>query len=241
MIGDRNNGRTIDGATQIANRPAEAERAELLARLRGIGARLDLLRGRIVVEQDAPADCIIEVIRGALRSVRFLSDGRRAIFRFPLAGDFYGLAAGDNNSHTVEAVVDSTVVRYPRRKFEEMLAREPQLAMHFLEVARRSLHAAQEYELLLSRKSPVERLAGFLLAVADPGPDPRGSEIRLLMTRTDLADHLGLASETVSRLITSLRKKRIIELPQTDRIRILRRPMLESISEGSAGHALRIA
>jgi CRP/FNR family transcriptional regulator len=241
MIGARRPGRTNDGATPNASGRITAGRVGLLARLRGIGAKLELARGRIVVEQDAPADCVIEVIDGALRSVRFLSDGRRAISRFPLAGEFYGLAAGDTHSHTVEAVVGSTIVRYPRRKFEELLAREPQLAMHFLGIARRGLLAAQEYELLLSRKSPVERLAGFLLTAAYPGSDACGTEIRLPMTRTDVADHLGLASETVSRLITSLRKRRIIELPETGRIRILRRPMLESISEGGAGHAARVA
>ena len=98
------------------------------------------------------------------------------------------------------------------------------------------LAAAQEQLLLLGRKTAEERLVSFLILlsqnqvrrglVADP--------ITLPMTRSDIADYLGLTIETVSRTLSSLKKKGLIELEDTTHVHLVDRDRLEDLAAGFA-------
>ncbi len=83
-----------------------------------------------------------------------------------------------------------------------------------LEVAANELVAAQEQMLLLGRKTARERLASFLVMQSRQGM-PSGQSrqrFRLPMTRSDIADYLGLTIETVSRTLTRLRAEGMIAI-----------------------------
>jgi DNA-binding Lrp family transcriptional regulator len=56
------------------------------------------------------------------------------------------------------------------------------------------------------------------------------------MTRTDIADYLGLTVETVSRTLTKLRQDDIIALPSVCCIAVLDREQLEDLAAGELGH-----
>jgi CRP/FNR family nitrogen fixation transcriptional regulator len=74
----------------------------------------------------------------------------------------------------------------------------------------RSLERAQDHMLLLGRKSALEKIATFLLDLSERLGD---DQVDLPMSRTDIADHLGLTIETVSRTLTQLERQHVIELP----------------------------
>ena len=84
-----------------------------------------------------------------------------------------------------------------------------------LDVAFRELSAARDLSMVLCRKSAIEKVASFLCSLAERRRSlgPTGM-MSLPMTRSDIADYLGLSIETVSRNITKLRVKRIISLPR---------------------------
>ncbi len=205
-----------------------------------LGTSVAYARGKTIIEEGNPAEYVYKVVAGALRKVRLLPDGRRHITRFLMPGDFFGFAEGDVYSHTVEAVADVTLVRYARRGFEAALEQDPRAGRHFLSLVCKALSATQDQLLLLGRKSALERMASFLLALSDRmGADRKshGKELDLPMNRSDVADYLGLTIETVSRLITRLRSLRIIETPDAHRILILKRDALEDLATGEAGEA----
>jgi CRP/FNR family transcriptional regulator len=52
------------------------------------------------------------------------------------------------------------------------------------------------------------------------------------MTRTDIADFLGLTIETVSRTLSKLKSKRLIDLPQSARVHLMDMNELQRIAEG---------
>ncbi len=209
--------------------------ADVTAGLDNLGASVSYLRGKTVIEEGNTADYVYKVVSGALRKVRLLPDGRRHITSFLMPGDFFGFAEGREYTHSVEAVADVTLVRYARRGFEAVLEHDPRAGRHFLGLVCRALSATQEQLLLLGRKSALERMATFLLAMADKAAERgAGAELDLPMNRSDVADYLGLTIETVSRLITRLRAQRIIDTPDAHRILIRKRDALEDISAGES-------
>ncbi len=94
--------------------------------------------------------------------------------------------------------------------------------------------AVQDLALTIGRADPEERLARFLLVLSRRnqrhGRDPIG--IDLSMPRSDIADHLGLTIETVSRTLTRLAKLRLIKLAQRRSIQILDMNALEALMDG---------
>jgi CRP-like cAMP-binding protein len=92
--------------------------------------------------------------------------------------------------------------------------------------ARELAHAQNHLTLLI--KSAQERVAAFLLEMADRVPD--GTGIELPMSRQDIADYLGLTIETVSRTLTHLAGKAAIELPRSRHIVLRNRAALARLN-----------
>ena len=155
---------------------------------------------------------VFEITSGALRTVRILSDGRRVITGFVFAGDVLGVGYGDTYLAAVEAIEPAVFRRLGRRRFEDAVERLPGLRPQLMERLSEQMAAAQDQLVLLARKNADERVASFLLSLArrrtDDGEIP--SIVPLPMTRLDMADHLGLTIETVSRVMTRLSSKGIV-------------------------------
>lgn len=220
------------GLTRAAEGAASADTA-----LERISVLLPVKRGRTVVTQGDPAEFVYRVMKGALRAVKLLGDGRRHVADFLLPGDFIGLTDAGEYGHSVEAVEDTVLKRYPRRGFETVLQTDPRVGRHFLRFVCDELSAAQDRLLLLGRKSAMERLAAFLLNMADQSATPTGAKdgCTLAMTRVDIGDYLGLTVETVSRLLSQLRSRGIIDLPRPQDVIFLNRAALEDLSAGLGG------
>jgi CRP/FNR family nitrogen fixation transcriptional regulator len=128
-----------------------------------------------------------------------------------MAGDIFGIEAGDEYRFCAEAVGDCTVIAYRRSGLDVLMGKDAQLAQQLTAAMMRSLVRAQNHLLLLGRKTALEKIATFLLDMAQRLSD--GDEVDLPMSRIDIADHLGLTIETVSRSLTQLEKQAVIRLP----------------------------
>lgn len=160
------------------------------------------------------------VVSGAVRTYRLLSDGRRQIDGFHFPGDIFGIEAGDEHRLSADAVTGS-VLAVHRRSDRDALAQDAgALARDVVDSMMRALGRAQDHMMLLGRKSAKERIASFLLGLAER-LDAAGV-VDLPMSRIDIADHLGLTVESVSRSLTQLERAGIIELPAHRRTVVLR-------------------
>jgi CRP-like cAMP-binding protein len=135
-----------------------------------------------------------------------MEDGRRQICEFLMAGDLLGFDALDCYDFTAEAVSDVVLRRYPRRTVDALASTNLTLARRLRDVASISLRLAHARLVLLGRKTASERIASFLLEMAERLPQSRPNVLALPMGRTDIADHLGLTIETVCRLLGHLRR-----------------------------------
>jgi CRP/FNR family transcriptional regulator, nitrogen fixation regulation protein len=162
-------------------------------------------KGTEIYGEKEPADYVYQVKIGAVRSYKLLSDGRRLIGAFHLVGDIFGsTGGGENHRFTTEAVVDTTLRLIKRQSLDLMAKEDAVLTRNLLGVTAKSLRHAEDQMLLLGRKGALERVAGFLLEM-DKRLATAGA-MTLPMGRHDIADHLGLTLETVSRSLSRLRR-----------------------------------
>ena len=99
-----------------------------------------------------------------------------------------------------EATAASSVVAIARKRLVLLADTSPRVAKHMLDITNIELQRAQNHSLLL-RSTSDERVARFLLEMTKCD---RKKEVDLLMSRQDIADHLDLTIETVSRALTRL-------------------------------------
>jgi CRP/FNR family transcriptional regulator len=188
--------------------------------------------GEVLFAEGDETESIYEVVRGTVRLYKLLLDGRRLIIAFLTAGHLLGLALDGVCVYTAEAVTDVTVCRYNRMAFERLVDDVPGLAKRLLAVTSDELRAAQERMLLLGRKSATEKVASFLALMAEQQGSDDAEEVAIPMTRSDIADYLGLTIGTVSRTLTKLIRQGVIELPRANRIEIRDRDDLEELAAG---------
>ncbi len=149
-----------------------------------------------------PAEYVYQVISGAVRTYKLLSDGRRQIGAFHLPGDVFGLDPGTSHRLTAEAIADTTVRLVKRRSLETAAASNVQVAHNLWTMTASDLQHAEDHMLLLGRKTALERVATFLLEM-----DRRLTKAGMMalpMSRRDIGDYLGLTLETVSRTLSQL-------------------------------------
>jgi len=200
----------------------ESDELERLARHRTLGPNA------VLAASGQPALHVYSVTDGMLRRVRTLADGRRLVTGFSLPGDFIGLSDAASYRTSIEAVTASQVCEFELDAIRALSHRFPKLEHKLLERACMELDASQDAMLMLARLSPLERLAGFLLQLGQqlrrcaPGSAAASSTttITLPMSRHDIADHLGLTVETVSRSFTRLRQMHLITLPDPQWVEI---------------------
>ncbi len=198
---------------------------------RHLGCGIELRDGESLFAQGEPALSVFTVTEGMLKSYNILADGRRQVTGFHLPGDFVGTSVDEDHQFSAEAVGECRVCAFPIRRFENFVEEHQPMERELYIAAARELAHAQQQMVLLGRKTALERMASFFMALSDRC---NGSDVvELPMSRSDIADYLGLTKETVSRVLSDLKGSRIIRLQAIDRIEILDRPRLKSIATGA--------
>lgn len=208
-----------------------------LPELVSIQTRQTVGAGSPIFDEGEPADHMYNITNGAVKIYKLLADGRRQITGFMFAADILGLAGPDGESYvySAEAITEVKLCRFPRRKLESMLDHHPKMEKRLLGMTANELASAQDQMLLLGRKTAKERIATFLLQLSRRAelrgapPDP----VQLPMSRADIADYLGLTTETVSRTITQLKRDRVITLLEGNRVQLTNLDTLDELSIGT--------
>jgi CRP/FNR family transcriptional regulator, nitrogen fixation regulation protein len=205
-------------------RPGNNAPGSLTSALDLMGAQMRFPRNAEIFGEGEPAEYLYRVVRGAVRISTLLSDGRRQIGAFYLPGDVFGLEAGELHAFSAEAIADTTVVVVKRSSFEALAGNDRTVAHELRTLLATHLRRAHQHMLLLGRKNAQERIASFLLQMAERAPAAQAVE--LPMSRQDIADYLGLTIETVSRTFTHLENAAAITLTSSRQIVLRNRAAL---------------
>lgn len=181
-----------------------------------------------------PTTHLFRVETGAISLYKVLADGRRQIVGFAYPGDLIGLGAQGEHVMNAQAIKPTRLRCLPFAALHQSAAKDPMLGFRLYEALARELAATRDLMLTTGQRSATERVVGFLLALSRRavrnGQDP--AEFELPMTRADIGDFLGLTIETVSRTFTKLKTIGLIELPQSNRVKLLDVDALESLAAG---------
>jgi CRP/FNR family transcriptional regulator, nitrogen fixation regulation protein len=193
-----------------------------------MGATIYFDQNSEIYGENEPADYVYKVLSGTVRTYKVLNDGRRQVGAFYLAGDVFGLEIGDEHTFSAEAISDSSILVVKRSAIIAQAGRDHVVARELWAATARELRRTQDHLLLLI-KNAQERVAAFLLEMADRSHSPSGA-IELPMSRQDIADYLGLTIETVSRTLTHFETAAAIELPRSRRIVLRNRSALHKLN-----------
>jgi CRP/FNR family transcriptional regulator, nitrogen fixation regulation protein len=213
-------GRPFTAASQNGDRISAA--MELM------GACISYGRDVEIYGQGEPAEYLYKVVSGAVRICRMLNDGRRQVTAFQTPGEIFGLEAGGTHAFSAEAIANSTIIVVKRNAILGLAARDVDIANQLWTLTARELQRVQDHMLILGCMGAKEKVAAFLLELAKRCSD--GEEIKLPMSRQDIADYLGLTIETVSRTMTQLENDATIMLPTSRRIVLRNRVALKRLN-----------
>ena len=179
-------------------------------------SRKALDAGAELTSESEPAEVYANILSGVVKLTKTLSDGRQQIVGLQFAPDFIGRPFRSENLVRAESATGVNVCAFPKRALDRMIAESPELG-HLLHVqALNELDEARDWMLTLGRKTAAEKVASFLHLIArhiDPEIDINSAvTFDLPLTRSDIADFLGLTIETVSRQITKLRTEGVISV-----------------------------
>ncbi|MGV2130811.1 helix-turn-helix domain-containing protein [Agrobacterium vitis] len=149
---------------------------------------------------------VFEILDGALRIFKIISDGRRVITGFLYPGDFVGISLSSRYLYSADAICGTTVRRLSRHQLDAAASQGRRLRPAISHVVSDEMAAAQDQMVMLSCKNAEERFCSFLLRFMRRNalPGEQVLSIELPMGRQDIADYLGMTIETVSRTVTKL-------------------------------------
>ncbi len=191
------------------------------------GVTMPFERNVEIFGEGEPAEYVYKVLNGSVRTYKVLSDGRRQITAFFLAGEIFGLESDGEHSYSAEAIDKATILVIRRCGMFSAAESNGEIAHQLWALTAAELKRSQNHALLLI-KTAKERIAAFLLDMAQRLEG--NGYVELPMSRQDIADYLGLTIETVSRTLTSFSEGSTIQFMGSRRIVLRNRSELRELN-----------
>ena len=190
-------------------------------------------RGQVIFSEGDEGTGFYVLISGRVKIFKLASDGKEQILHIPAHGEPFGevpVFAGERFPAYAEALEDSQALFFPRPAFVSLIKKNPALVLNMMAVLARRLRRFTGMIESLSLKEVPGRLAAHFLYLSER---KEGSEeLRLDISKNQLASLLGTIPETLSRILARMTKEGLIETVGQRQIRILDRAGLEELAEG---------
>jgi CRP/FNR family transcriptional regulator, anaerobic regulatory protein len=206
---------------------------ENIGDLFSIAHPVKVVKGSYLLHEEDSTKYVYNLSSGVSAVERLASDGRRQIMAFVYPGDFIGISSGPAYSISDRALTGVTACKWHMRDIEALYVKYPELEHRVHEIATRVLAATMDQIFVLGRKNAIEKIAYFLLYIdkRQVKYDGHIDDFTLPMTRSDIADYLGITVETVSRAFSLLKKKGLIELSQNWVVRLMDKETLAEVAD----------
>jgi CRP/FNR family transcriptional regulator len=180
-----------------------------------------LHKGDYVYRKGDAATALFAVRSGSLKTIVESPNGYEQIVGFHLPGELVGLDGFRDDIHTCACVAleTSSVCELPLADLEVLCQEMPSIHEQMRRIMGKEVSDDHAMLLMLGKMSADEKIASFLLSISRRMQERgwKANDFVLSMPRQDIANYLGLAVETVSRLFAHLQEKGTIDV---DRRRI---------------------
>jgi CRP-like cAMP-binding protein len=197
-----------------------------------LGVRVRVPPRKVIYREDSEAQWVFAVIDGAVKCYRELPSGKRALCAFLFAKDLFGLAEQGRYLNSAQAIGPVTLYRFPLNHLTFLLKQDAELQFKFLAKVTQELRESQRRAILISRRDATGRFAMFLALMSERADKCARDrhEVPLPMSRSDIADFLGLSLETVSRATADLERRGLVEFENRHLARIIDRARLSKLA-----------
>ncbi|HRD74414.1 MAG TPA: Crp/Fnr family transcriptional regulator [Hyphomicrobiaceae bacterium] len=210
-----------------------------LAQLNQIARRRRYHAGAQIFSGHEDRQLVASIVHGVVRHSKALSDGRTQIVALQFASDFLGLPTSPQNAVLTEAATDVELCTFTRAQLDVLVRAHPAVQTQLMQRLAKDLEDARDWMVLLGRKTAEERVASFImlclakhrkLACGATGTSA-GERIELPLSRTDIADYLGITLETVARKLRQLSDDGVIAINTGRFLTVLDTGMLQARAE----------
>lgn len=201
-----------------------------------IKRRRPLERGQHLYRSGEAFQSIFALRSGSLKTYVMTEEGEEHIVGIKMPGDLLGLSDINSTQYTryAKALETCSICEIPYERFEQLTQEIPDLHHHILNMMSREIHQEQDRVTMCKKLSAEARLAGLLLMLSQRF-EQRGfsaTEFNLSMSRSDIANMLGLAVETISRLFTQFQEHHLLVV-ERKHVKLLDLPGLEQMLKKS--------
>lgn len=220
----------LDASGYFAGLSAPEKRALQQLLTLAVFARRDTL-----YVESADTDCLYILVSGEVKVYKTLADGRQQIHRLiTIPGDLIACEDFflDTHSSAAEAIAPTTVCYLNKQRLRAILGEHRQIADTLMQFMARNINAYIRHIANLGQKTALERVASYLtfLFATHGERNLRGRILTQSLTRSELADMLGITQRTLIRSLKRLEADGVISLAPTGFI-ILDMPVLAQIGE----------
>jgi CRP/FNR family transcriptional regulator len=193
--------------------PADLDEFSAIARL-----KRKIRRAAALFRAGDPLVAVYVVRSGTFKTEMVCDCGKQGVTAFYLPGDIIGLDALNGSVHRRDAIAleDSEVCVIAVSQLERLATTIPALQKQLLRAVSREVSRAHDLLLMMGCMDAESRVAQLLLSLAERYHRLGYASDALLlhMTRDEIANHLGLSSETVSRVISRMQRKGLLTVQQ---------------------------
>ena len=194
--------------------PLGLERADLSLLESIVRRKAVFKRGQLLFRPGQRFDYIYAIRSGSAKSCLCTEDGRMQITGFHIAGELLGLSALAAGHYTCEAraLETTSMCMVDTARFEQLAKNNPSLPYQMLTIMGKQIRQDEELMLLLGKRSAEEKLAGYLVGLSKryASRNYSATEFQLSMSRGEIGNYLGIAEETVCRILGRFREERLI-------------------------------
>lgn len=205
--------------------------------------RLDKIIGRRKVARDSHLyrigdrfSALYAVRVGHFKTYRANLNGDRQVIGFQMNGELLGMDAIGTDQHQCDAIAleDSEICEIPFARLEELFVEIPTLLRHYHRIMSQEITREQSVIVLLGNMRAEQRIAAFLVNLSSRyfARGYSANRFLLRMTREDIGNYLGLTIESVSRLITKLRKDGLLKVNNRE-LEVVDLPALKRLAAGT--------
>lgn len=201
-----------------------------------IGRRRKVAKDSLLYRMDDPFTNLYAIRLGHFKTYQVSAAGEQQITGFQMAGELLGMDAISTDRHHCDAMAleDSEVCEIPFSRLEELFGTIPTLLHHFHRMMSKEITREQNVMLLLGNMRAEQRFAAFLVNLASryAARGYSSTAFQLRMSREEIGNYLGLTIESISRLVSRLKKQGLLRVANRE-IELLEPERLRAIAAGT--------